>query len=113
MVEDDNGKPSEPGAFIDAATVEPEIQAALLLGSHLREELKRLGDLDASNVPEPPIESVDRPTSPIVPPPGHPSGPVNCEGGQDRAAAANPSSAIILLLTQQSQGIRRTIGGRL
>lgn len=71
MIEDDGGKTGESGASTRATSIEPQTGTASPLSSHPREELKTLDCLDALTTPNPPVESLDRPTSPDVALPQH------------------------------------------
>lgn len=63
MVEDDDGKPSEPVALIKTTTVAPETGTAHLLKFHPREELKTHSCSDVPDISESPVEPLNRLTS--------------------------------------------------
>lgn len=120
MIDDDGG---ESGASTRATSVEPEIGTAHLLSSHPREELKTLGGLDALTTPEPPVEPLDRPTSPDVAPPQHPDRLIVGEQDNGAPAFASPprvstplplpqSEAAPLVLREGEWEIRKIIGKR-
>lgn len=117
---DDNG---ESGTSTRATSAELETETAHLLSSHSREELKTLGCLDASSIPEPPIEPLDRSASTNVAPPQYLCARVSSEDDHAAAAVASPPSASTPPSPQQSQArtsileeeeweIRRIVGKR-
>lgn len=61
------------------------------------------GGLDALTTPDPPVEPLDRPTSPDVALPQHLDGRVVGEDEHGAAAVASPPSARTPLLRQQSE----------
>lgn len=64
MLEIDDGKPGEAGAFIKATSVELETETAPLLSSHPREDPKTFDNFDAPTIPVSPTEPLDRLTTP-------------------------------------------------
>ena len=121
MIEDDGGKTGESAASTRATTAEPEIETAHLPSSPPKEEPKTLGTSDAPVAPDPPVELVDRPTSPDVVPPPHLNNLVVDEDEHGAPAVPSPPSASTPL-SQQSEArtsaleeeweIRKIIGKR-
>jgi len=104
LVIDNSGrKTGGSGTSIRATGAEPETGMAHLLSSHLREEPKTLGGLDTLVAPDPPVQPLDRPTSPDVAPPQYPDGRVGGEDDKGARAIASPPSASTPPLIPQSE----------
>ena len=99
MIEDDGGKTGESAASTRATTAEPEIEAAHLLSSPPKEEPKPLGASDAPAAPDPPVELLDRPTSPDIALPLYSDGWVVDEDKYGVLAVLSPFKASIPLLS--------------
>jgi len=93
VIEDDGKTISESSASTRASSVESEIGPVHLSRPHLRGQPKMLDCLDAPTIPEPPTESLDRPTSPAIPLPQHLRGRFVRVDRQGAAAVASPPSA--------------------
>jgi len=102
VINDEGGKTGESGASTRATSVDPEIGTAHLLSSLRREELKTVRGLDALTTPNPPVEPLDRPSSPDVALPQHLDRRVVGEDEHGAKAVASPPSASTPLLRQQS-----------
>ena len=106
MVEDDSLIADDTGAFTKVTTGEPEIGTThlSLLSSQPREEPKTFNNSDAPTIPQPRVESLDRPTSPDVALIQHPHRGSVRKDSYGAAAVASTPTAISPPLPQQPQG---------